>query len=153
MHAAACVLNKGDSEANDMLPSVRAFCAGQASGWAMHVGAIILGIQDNSFSGRKYHLSYLLHLYVVRFLWVTGLWFSKRFQGFRHVRMQVWGTGVRMEIIMRVMGLARVADTKVGNALVRGISGGERKRVTSAEMLVGPKVCSLIIRYPCILRV
>lgn len=42
---------------------------------------------------------------------------------------------------MRVMGLARVADTKVGNALVRGVSGGERKRVTSAEMLVGPKVC------------
>ena len=44
---------------------------------------------------------------------------------------------------MRTMGLARVADTKVGNALVRGVSGGERKRVTSAEMLVGPKVCAL----------
>ncbi|CAL8463057.1 g2591 [Coccomyxa elongata] len=58
---------------------------------------------------------------------------------FEELLAKVWGTGVRMEIIMRVMGLARVADTKVGNALVRGVSGGERKRVTSAEMLVGPK--------------
>ena len=59
------------------------------------------------------------------------------------MRAQVWGTGVRMEILMRTLGLSRVADTKVGNALVRGGSGGERKRVTSAEMLVGPKVLAL----------
>lgn len=49
---------------------------------------------------------------------------------------------------MRVMGLARVADTKVGNALVRGVSGGERKRVTSAEMLVGPKVRACAAAFP-----
>jgi len=61
---------------------------------------------------------------------------------------QVWGTGVRMEILMRVVGLARVADTKVGNALVRGVSGGERKRVTSAEMLVGPKVRAPAAAFP-----
>ncbi|BDA47962.1 ABC transporter G family member 36 [Coccomyxa sp. Obi] len=58
---------------------------------------------------------------------------------FEQLLAKVWGTGVRMEILMQVMGLARVADTKVGSALVRGVSGGERKRVTSAEMLVGPK--------------
>ena len=54
--------------------------------------------------------------------------------------MQVWGTGVRMEILLRTLGLSNAADTMVGNAIVRGVSGGERKRVTSAEMLVGPKV-------------
>lgn len=53
---------------------------------------------------------------------------------------QVWGTGVKLEMLLRTMGLSRAADTLVGNALIRGISGGERKRVTSAEMLVGPKV-------------
>ncbi|KAK9907686.1 hypothetical protein WJX75_008105 [Coccomyxa subellipsoidea] len=58
---------------------------------------------------------------------------------FEMLLAKVWGTGVRMEILMRTLGLSRVADTKVGNALVRGVSGGERKRVTSAEMLVGPK--------------
>ena len=54
--------------------------------------------------------------------------------------LQVWGTGVRMEILLRTLGLSNAADTMVGNAIVRGVSGGERKRVTSAEMLVGPKV-------------
>ena len=49
---------------------------------------------------------------------------------------------MKLEMLLRTMGLSRVADTKVGNALIRGISGGERKRVTSAEMLVGPKVCA-----------
>lgn len=60
---------------------------------------------------------------------------------------QVWGTGVKLEMLLRTMGLARVADTMVGNALLRGVSGGERKRVTSAEMLVGPKVGNLLIKH------
>ena len=55
---------------------------------------------------------------------------------------QVWGTGVKMEMLLRTMGLSRAADTLVGNNLIRGVSGGERKRVTSAEHLVGPKVQS-----------
>ena len=55
--------------------------------------------------------------------------------------MQIWGTGVRVEVVLRTLGLANAADTMVGSATVRGVSGGERKRVTSAEMLVGPKVC------------
>lgn len=54
--------------------------------------------------------------------------------------MQIWGTGVRVEVVLRTLGLANAADTMVGSATVRGVSGGERKRVTSAEMLVGPKV-------------
>lgn len=39
--------------------------------------------------------------------------------------------------IMRVLGLTRVKDTFVGDqSTVRGVSGGEKKRVTVAEMLV-----------------
>ena len=55
--------------------------------------------------------------------------------------VQIWGTGVRVEVVLRTLGLSNAADTMVGSATVRGVSGGERKRVTSAEMLVGPKVC------------
>ena len=52
---------------------------------------------------------------------------------------QVWRTEVRLEILLRTLGLSSAADTLIGDAVVRGVSGGERKRVTSAEMLVGPK--------------
>ncbi|MED6142825.1 transcription factor [Stylosanthes scabra] len=38
---------------------------------------------------------------------------------------------------IEVLGLEICADTFVGNAMLRGISGGQRKRVTTAEMLVG----------------
>ena len=55
---------------------------------------------------------------------------------------QVWRTEVRLEILLRTLGLSIAADTLIGDAVVRGVSGGERKRVTSAEMLVGPKASS-----------
>ncbi|XP_061343406.1 pleiotropic drug resistance protein 1-like isoform X2 [Gastrolobium bilobum] len=42
------------------------------------------------------------------------------------------------DYILRVLGLEVCADTIVGNAMLRGISGGQRKRVTTGEMLVGP---------------
>ena len=57
-----------------------------------------------------------------------------------------------MEILLRTLGLSNAADTMVGNAIVRGVSGGERKRVTSAEMLVGPKVLSDATRTSCSTR-
>ncbi|EPS72278.1 hypothetical protein M569_02480, partial [Genlisea aurea] len=37
-----------------------------------------------------------------------------------------------------VLGLDRCADTQVGDEMIRGISGGERKRLTIGEMTVGP---------------
>ncbi|KAK3118104.1 hypothetical protein QOZ80_9BG0694280 [Eleusine coracana subsp. coracana] len=40
--------------------------------------------------------------------------------------------------IMQILGLKDCADTLVGNDMIRGISGGQRKRVTIGEMLVGP---------------
>lgn len=45
---------------------------------------------------------------------------------------------VDVERTIRLLGLDKCADTVVGNAMLRGISGGEKKRVTSGEVLVGP---------------
>ncbi|KAL6559850.1 transcription factor [Orobanche gracilis] len=42
------------------------------------------------------------------------------------------------DYVLKVLGLEVCADTMVGDELVRGISGGQRKRVTTGEMLVGP---------------
>ena len=36
-----------------------------------------------------------------------------------------------------MLGLEVCADTVVGNQMLRGISGGQKKRVTSGEALVG----------------
>lgn len=41
------------------------------------------------------------------------------------------------DTIITALGLDQTRNTKVGNALVRGISGGERKRTSIAEVLVG----------------
>ncbi|PRQ25688.1 putative pleiotropic drug resistance protein PDR/CDR [Rosa chinensis] len=40
--------------------------------------------------------------------------------------------------ILKVLGLEGCANTLVGDQLIRGISGGQKKRVTTGEMLVGP---------------
>lgn len=37
------------------------------------------------------------------------------------------------------MGLDICADTMVGNEMLRGISGGQKKHVTTVKMLVGPE--------------
>ncbi|KAH7845281.1 hypothetical protein Vadar_000300 [Vaccinium darrowii] len=40
--------------------------------------------------------------------------------------------------ILKILGLDVCADTMVGDQMLRGISGGQKKRVTIGEMLVGP---------------
>ncbi|CAN6583610.1 unnamed protein product [Malus baccata var. baccata] len=47
-------------------------------------------------------------------------------------------TNVVTDYILKILGLEVCANTMVGDDMVRGISGGERKRVTIGEMLVGP---------------
>ncbi|KAJ0075707.1 hypothetical protein Patl1_34363 [Pistacia atlantica] len=42
------------------------------------------------------------------------------------------------DYILKILGLEVCADTLVGDEMVRGISGGQKKRVTTGEMLVGP---------------
>eukprot|EP01018_Ginkgo_biloba_P026509 Gb_37006 [translate_table: standard] len=42
------------------------------------------------------------------------------------------------DYILKILGLDVCADTMVGDAMRRGISGGQKKRVTTGEMIVGP---------------
>ncbi|KAL3538336.1 hypothetical protein ACH5RR_001702 [Cinchona calisaya] len=45
---------------------------------------------------------------------------------------------LQTDYILKILGLGICADTIVGDALTRGISGGEKKRLTTGEMIVGP---------------
>ncbi|KAM6602199.1 hypothetical protein CsatA_021808 [Cannabis sativa] len=47
-------------------------------------------------------------------------------------------SSVITDYIIKILGLEGCADTMVGNEMLRGISGGQKKRVTTGEMLVGP---------------
>ncbi|XP_058724834.1 pleiotropic drug resistance protein 1-like [Vicia villosa] len=42
------------------------------------------------------------------------------------------------DYILKILGLEICADIMVGDGMIRGISGGQKKRVTTGEMLVGP---------------
>ncbi|KAH7845345.1 hypothetical protein Vadar_000884 [Vaccinium darrowii] len=42
------------------------------------------------------------------------------------------------DYVLKILGLEVCADTMVGDQMLRGISGGQKKRVTTGEMLVGP---------------
>ncbi|KAK1570799.1 hypothetical protein Q3G72_007162 [Acer saccharum] len=43
-----------------------------------------------------------------------------------------------IDTYMKILGLDICADTLVGDVMIRGISGGQKKRLTTAEMIVGP---------------
>ncbi|KAK1439450.1 hypothetical protein QVD17_05268 [Tagetes erecta] len=47
-------------------------------------------------------------------------------------------TNLITDYVLKILGLETCADTMVGDKMRRGISGGEKKRVTIGEMLVGP---------------
>ncbi|XP_078438732.1 pleiotropic drug resistance protein TUR2-like [Wolffia australiana] len=61
-----------------------------------------------------------------------------------HVDMYMKATSVEgqeslvTDYILRILGLEICADTMIGDWMIRGISGGQKKRVTTGEMLVGP---------------
>ncbi|GAA6008132.1 hypothetical protein JCM10207_007040 [Rhodosporidiobolus poonsookiae] len=40
-----------------------------------------------------------------------------------------------LDVLVKMLGISHTKDTKVGSAYVRGVSGGERKRVSIAEMM------------------
>ncbi|XVF41711.1 hypothetical protein PTKIN_Ptkin01aG0301900 [Pterospermum kingtungense] len=45
---------------------------------------------------------------------------------------------LQTDYILKILGLDICADTFVGDAMRRGISGGQKKRLTTGEMIVGP---------------
>lgn len=45
---------------------------------------------------------------------------------------------LQTDYVLKILGLDVCADILVGDAMRRGISGGQRKRLTTAEMIVGP---------------
>lgn len=47
-------------------------------------------------------------------------------------------TSLVVEYIMKILGLDMCADTLVGDEMLKGISGGQKKRLTTGELLVGP---------------
>ncbi|XP_008804056.1 ABC transporter G family member 31 [Phoenix dactylifera] len=47
-------------------------------------------------------------------------------------------TNFVVEYILKILGLDICADTLVGDEMVKGISGGQKKRLTTGELLVGP---------------
>ena len=48
------------------------------------------------------------------------------------VSKHVWADHMR-DVVMAMFGISHTIDTRVGNEYIRGISGGERKRVTISE--------------------
>ncbi|PAN43887.1 hypothetical protein PAHAL_9G000300 [Panicum hallii] len=47
-------------------------------------------------------------------------------------------TNILTDVTLKVLGLDICADIIVGDEMLRGISGGQKKRVTTGEMLTGP---------------
>lgn len=42
----------------------------------------------------------------------------------------------KVDMVIKALRLERCANTIVGNGLIRGVSGGEKRRLTIGEMLV-----------------
>ncbi len=69
-----------------------------------------------------------------------SLTMSERFQ---HAHVDV-GSASKVDTILDVLRLRNCADTIVGNEFIRGVSGGEKRRLTIGEMLMGnPRVLCL----------
>ncbi|KAJ1292576.1 hypothetical protein BS78_01G000500 [Paspalum vaginatum] len=47
-------------------------------------------------------------------------------------------TNIVTDVTLKVLGLDICADIIIGDEMIRGISGGQKKRVTTGEMLTGP---------------
>ncbi|KAH9288622.1 hypothetical protein KI387_032739, partial [Taxus chinensis] len=48
-------------------------------------------------------------------------------------------SSLQTDYALKVLGLDLCADTIIGDEMFRGISGGQKKRVTTGEIIVGPK--------------
>ncbi|KAF2769646.1 putative multidrug resistance ABC transporter [Teratosphaeria nubilosa] len=68
------------------------------------------------------------------------LFFAARARAPKHVpggvKRDTWAKHMR-DVVMATFGISHTINTRVGNDFVRGVSGGERKRVTIAEAALG----------------
>ncbi|KAG0463122.1 hypothetical protein HPP92_021598 [Vanilla planifolia] len=56
----------------------------------------------------------------------------------KEISTKGWERTLQTDYIMKILGLDSCSNTIVGDAMRRGISGGQRKRLTTGEMMVGP---------------
>jgi ATPase subunit of ABC transporter with duplicated ATPase domains len=63
---------------------------------------------------------------------------------FLELTKQVIDGPAKVDFIMELLGLTRTKGTWVGNQMFRGISGGERKRLSTAEHLMGSQSVFLL---------
>ncbi|KAL0341974.1 UNVERIFIED_CONTAM: ABC transporter G family member 35 [Sesamum calycinum] len=54
------------------------------------------------------------------------------------IAMDGGGSSLITDYVLKILGLKECRDTIVGDQMKRGISGGQKKRVTTGEMIVGP---------------
>ncbi|KAH0469807.1 hypothetical protein IEQ34_001365 [Dendrobium chrysotoxum] len=47
-------------------------------------------------------------------------------------------TSLQTDYILKILGLDICSETKVGDTMRRGISGGQKRRLTTGEMMIGP---------------
>ncbi|XP_058188887.1 pleiotropic drug resistance protein 3-like isoform X3 [Rhododendron vialii] len=47
-------------------------------------------------------------------------------------------TTLQTDYMLKILGLDICADTLIGDAMIRGISGGQKKRLTTGELIIGP---------------
>lgn len=57
----------------------------------------------------------------------------------------------KVDTVIKALQLERCADTIIGNGLIRGVSGGEKRRLTIGEMLVNSThlIC-VVCTYECV---
>ncbi|GFP87969.1 pleiotropic drug resistance protein 3 [Phtheirospermum japonicum] len=69
-----------------------------------------------------------------------GMWLCRNTSTLSVQAISVEGqkTTMQTEYILKILGLDICADTLYGDDMRRGISGGQKKRLTTGEMLVGP---------------
>ncbi|GAB2228064.1 hypothetical protein Droror1_Dr00009894 [Drosera rotundifolia] len=58
--------------------------------------------------------------------------------------MEAVESNLIVDYIIEILGLDICRDTIVGDEMIRGISGGQKKRVTTGEMMVGPSKALLM---------
>ncbi|KAK4865212.1 hypothetical protein LT330_001835 [Penicillium expansum] len=133
-----CVLGPPGSGCSTFLKTISGNTYGLNVGQSSHLNyhGITAKQMDNEFRGEAVYTAELDHhfpnLTVGDTLYFAALARAPRIVPSGMSR-EVYARHQR-DVIMAMFGISHTINTKVGNDLVRGVSGGERKRVTIAEV-------------------